>query len=344
MTREQRYWLCQFAGWTIQFLLNYGVAVGFGGLSWGYFVSYLLSSVLAMSASHALRQRMKRNAWLDLPPRRMIPRVLAASMLIGVALAAYVGIAAFLIHPQEPLSAFVSLAFSALFGWTLIFVLWSAVYLTWHFFERYRKAEVERLRLEVIAKERQLEALLAQVNPHFLFNCLNSVRALIVEDPAKAQRMVTGLAELLRYALQSGKTATVPLRVEMDAVLTYLRLEQMRFEERLQFAADTPAELMDRHLPPMLIQTLTENAVKHGVSRQVAGGEVRISASEADGVLSVDVVNTGQLLESKESLQLGLRNARERLALLYGTQASLNVRNLDHERVIAEVRLPSEAR
>src|SRR5690606_9276799 len=127
----------------------------------------------------------------------------------------------------------------------------------------YRAAEVERWRLQAAVKDAELAALRAQVNPHFLFNSLNSIRALIVEDPARAQQVVTQLAALLRYTLQAGATSTVPLEAELHAVRTYLALESIRLEERLRYTIDVDDAVRQAPVPPMLVQTLVENGIKH---------------------------------------------------------------------------------
>jgi LytS/YehU family sensor histidine kinase len=148
--------------------------------------------------------------------------------------------------------------FPAIFIWSVTIFLWAAIYFGVHYFESYKTSEVEMLRLAVVAKDAQLRVLLAQVNPHFIFNCLNSLRALIIEDPPRAQSMVTELASMLRYSLQSGKTEAVSLETELEAVTAYLKLEAIRLEERLRIKIDMDPNSLDTRIPPMLLQTLVE--------------------------------------------------------------------------------------
>jgi LytS/YehU family sensor histidine kinase len=230
--------------------------------------------------------------------------------------------------------------FPAIFIWSVTIFLWAVIYFGVHYFESYQTAEMEKLRLAVVAKDAQLGVLLSQVNPHFIFNCLNSLRALIIEDPPRAQSMVTELAGMLRYSLQSGKTEAVPLETELEAVSAYLKLEAIRLEERLCVVIDMDPESLQTRIPPMLLQTLVENGVKHGVARLAQGGEIRVASQMQNGALKIRVRNSGQLAESTESTRVGLKNIRQRLQLLYGDAASLDLRNQDAEFVIAEVSIP----
>src|SRR5258708_5297625 len=182
--------------------------------------------------------------------------------------------------------------------WVNFFFLltfWMALYLAIHGFRRRRLAEVQTLLLELVAQEAQLRGLRAQLNPHFLFNCLNSLRELIVEDPGRAQTMVTQLSGLLRYSLQSGQTEQVTMQEETQAVKDYLALEAIRFEERLQFAWSVDAEADQVLVPPMLLQTLVENALKHGVARLPQGGGISIHVRIRDAQLELEVVNSGEI-------------------------------------------------
>ncbi|MDN2698056.1 histidine kinase [Janthinobacterium sp. SUN073] len=191
--------------------------------------------------------------------------------------------------------------------------------------------EAETLRLQLHGRDAELRALQAQVNPHFFFNSLNSVRALIFEDREAAAQMIDQLANLMRHALQSSQHATVPLSAELDAVRAYLAIEQIRFEDRLRVSFDIAPGIDRVRVPPMALQTLVENAVKYGVETSADGGDIRIAAqrsSPADGatMLRIDVANTGALREPGNSTCVGLRNARQRLQLACGEHASLELR------------------
>ena len=202
-----------------------------------------------------------------------------------------------------------------------------------------------RWRTEAAAKDAELRALKSQINPHFLFNALNSIRALIVEDPERGQAAVTKLAEMLRYALQSSVTETVTFDAELRFVEAYLALEQIRFEERLNVQLDIPPETLDRTVPPMVVQTLVENAVKHGIARRRDGGNVQVSAQIDAGRLKILVRNDGGLAtpSPETSQQLGLRNVEERLRLIFGPDSSIKLFEQGGDSVTAELILPARA-
>jgi LytS/YehU family sensor histidine kinase len=192
-------------------------------------------------------------------------------------------------------------------------------------------------------KESELRALKSQVNPHFIFNSLNSLRALIDEDPARARKAVTQLANLLRYSLQSGQMETVPFEDELDIVNDYLALEQVRHEERLRLRLDIAPEALHLRIPPMLLQTLVENAVKYGISPRHEGGEIAIIARNSGGSLRIQVSNPGEVARDAQatSTGVGLHNAAERLRLIFGDGATLRLRS-EHkpDQVVAEAVIP----
>lgn len=295
----------------------------------------------AILCSHIFRAWIKRRNWLQLSPFEILPRLFAASIVVGVVITALVTAIWPVVFGMAALRASgFGWVFPAVFEWSVTIFLWSVIYFGVHYFESYKTSEVELLRLAVVAKDAQLRVLLAQVNPHFIFNCLNSLRALILEDPPRAQSMVTELASMLRYSLQSGKTEAVSLETELEAVTAYLKLEAIRLEERLRIRIDMDPNSLETRIPPMLLQTLVENGVKHGVARLAQGGEIRVASEMQSGTLMIRVQNSGQLAETIGSTRMGLENIRQRLHLLYGDAASLVLRNQDAEFVIAEVSIP----
>lgn len=213
--------------------------------------------------------------------------------------------------------------------WTGVMLAWTICYLAYLYLRRANRFEAEALRLEVLAKDAELRALQAQVNPHFFFNSLNSVRALIYESPDAAASMIDQLATLMRYTLQTSYADTVPLREELEAVQSYLAIEKIRFEERLRVALDIGGGMETVRIPPMALQTLVENAVKYGVEQRAAGTEIRISASHADGSATIEVANQGALRTFSNSTSVGLANARKRLLLSKGDRASLDLSERD---------------
>jgi sensor histidine kinase YesM len=242
-----------------------------------------------------------------------------------------------------PWTAQFSLLLAFAFSWiqgTTLFVGWLCIYFFYHLFDRYNRLQIEQLRLTTSVKEAELRALKSQINPHFIFNSLNSLRGLIDENPDRARQAVTQLANLLRYSLQSGQLETVPFEDELHTVNDYLALEQVRHEERLRVRLDIAPGALNLAIPPMLLQTLVENAVKYGIAPRREGGEIAIVARCERDELHLEVTNPGSLAAGGGSTGVGLRNAAERLRLLFGARATLDLREDPPGRVIAEVLVP----
>ncbi len=303
--------------------------------------------LLGLLLSHIGRGLIKRWGWKTLGWRALIPRIVVLSS-VQSAIWVIIGFAwpyLALGHPWPAKSSIGGAMFLVWLNGVVSLVGWHCVYFFYHLFDRLNRSEIERLRLTSNVKEAQLRSLKMQVNPHFIFNSLNSLRALIDEDPARARQSVTQLANLLRYSLQSGQLETVPFEDELRVVNDYLALEQVRHEERLRLRFDIDPATLELPVPPMLLQTLVENAVKYGISTRPEGGEIAIIARRENGALRLMVTNPGELASPLAkaragSTGLGLRNAEERLHLLFGERATLQLRAETPVLVIAEAILP----
>jgi two-component system sensor histidine kinase AlgZ len=175
-------------------------------------------------------------------------------------------------------------------------------------------------------QQAELRLLKSQLNPHFLFNALNTVRSLIADDPSRAQHAVTHLANTLRYTLGAGQNELVALARELEIVADFLELEKMRFEERLTIEREVAADAGGAQIPVMLLQTVVENAIKHGIAELPAGGVLRIFAALQDGVLVLNVENPRPPASARPVREgTGLRNAEERLRLLFDSSATLEL-------------------
>jgi hypothetical protein len=330
---SKTYWVCQFAGWSVLFLVLLLSLVASRSSERPpvarFVVAFALLCYGGLALTHVVYLQIRRGRWLQLPLRKAWPRLVVSIALAAAVLAAINILASIFVVRSTPLRPVLRPAF-LLVAWvyhSLILTAWMAFYLAIHEFRRRQAAEVQALRLELVAQEAQLSGLRAQLNPHFLFNCLNSLRELIVEDPLRAQTMVTQLSGLLRYSLQSDHTEQVLLADEVQTVKDYLALEAIRFEERLRVCWDIASDATRVPVPPMLLQTLVENALKHGISRLPEGGEISIQARVRDARLELEVVNSGELPEQPSREGIGLRNARARLQLLYGAQAKITLEN-----------------
>lgn len=348
------YVILQVAGWgvfwAVQMVFTAGGAMAKRKLTIDEQIYHLAINTMVMTLglliTHYGRRWIGRWGWKSLGWRALLPRILGLSAIestvwIVVGFGWPYGV---LGHPwpATPWMLIVSLVW---LNGTITFAGWHCIYFFYHLFDRLNRSEIERLRLVSNVKEAELRALKSQVNPHFIFNSLNSLRALIDEDPARARQSVTQLANLLRYSLQSGQLETVPFEDELRVVNDYLALEQVRHEERLRLRFDIAPETLELPVPPMLLQTLVENAVKYGISTRTEGGEIAIIARCENGALRLQVTNPGELATAASearaaSTGVGLRNAAERLRLLFGERATLRLRAESPVLVVAEAILP----
>lgn len=195
-----------------------------------------------------------------------------------------------------------------------------------------------KLTIEKNLKEANLNTLKGQINPHFIFNSLNNIRGLVQEDPIKSKEMITRLSELLRSSLLSDKTNTVPLEQEIETVENFLEISKIQYEERLQFSMDIAPETRDIQVPPMILQMLVENAVKHGISMLKNGGDIDIKTYIEDDNFNLVVKNTGQLNHRESSTKIGIKNIQERLRLLYDNHASFSLIENESD-VIAQIKI-----
>jgi signal transduction histidine kinase len=355
--KERLYVIFQVVGWGSFLVMQFAFARAFSSRRTPTTDEQIMEGCIILMVvleglliSHFARNLSTRWGWKNLGWRALLPRVLASSFaqsslwsLVGFGFTH--GVLRLPVHSGAGI--WVSIALSVVNG-ALMFSGWWCVYVLYHLFDRFNRLEIERLRVGAAVKEAELRALKAQVNPHFIFNSLNSLRALIDENPARARQSVTQLANLLRYSLQSGQMETVPFEDELRVVNDYLSLEQVRHEERLRVRFDISPETLALPVPPMLLQTLVENAVKYGITTRAEGGEIAIIARCADGALRLQVTNPGELVTSAAgaaktratSTGVGLRNAAERLRLLFGEGATLQLRAESSVLVMAEAVLP----
>jgi two-component system, LytTR family, sensor kinase len=224
---------------------------------------------------------------------------------------------------------------------TLILVaLWLLIYIVWHYIEKNRNDQFDKLKLESLVKELELKTIKSHINPHFIFNALNSIRALVDENPTRARTAITELSNILRSSMHAEKLETVPLHRELDIVNDYLALEQMRFEERLQVTYEIDEDTLDQPVPPMMLQTLVENAIKHGISKNVNGGTVKVISDFVGDHHELVVINSGQLNGYVNGNGFGVQSTQDRLNLLYQGKASFAIRNLGTDKVESKVIMP----
>lgn len=214
------------------------------------------------------------------------------------------------------------------------------------YYRRFRERELRTSQLQAQLEKARLQALKSQLQPHFLFNTLNSISALMLTDVEAADRMITRLGDLLRISLETAGTQMTTLSRELEFVNCYIEIEKVRFEERLKVSIDVAPETLDANVPHLLLQPLVDNAIKHGISRLVAGGEIRISATADDADLHLEVRDNGPGVREVAPFPsggVGLRITRERLETIYGLRQSVELLSLPEGGAVVRVRIPLRA-
>lgn len=343
--KNQTYWILQVSGWGL---------VGLGMLFFAHTYQVDISTkkllgrigivvVSGILVTHLLRLLVKLNGWMMLSVEKVIPRLIISTIVASMLFSFVVLKAADLLQLSSESSK--KLSFWAKFAGSTIdngmFILpWVLIYYFYHFFQKSRKQQLDALKMESLIKELELKTIKAHINPHFIFNSLNSIRALVDENPQRARKAVTELSNILRSSMHTEKVETVPFEKELSIVKDYLALENMRFEDRLKIEYDIDEETLNQPVPPMMLQTLVENAIKHGISKQINGGVVKITSDFKGNFHELVVQNTGQLNGMYNTEGFGLSSTNNRLNILYGENAKFSIRQINGSLVEAKVLIP----
>ena len=345
MNRTKLYWILQVLGWGAFAFLSIVLADLSRGVSSVQIWAFIVFAATNLISTHFLRYIIKTYNWFKLS----IPQLLFQSFLAIIALSfvnivaqILINIAFGTLNPEEDFQILVILA--NIFQASLLFTLWSVMYFLVHFLDNYNTS----LKYEAKINEIRLNHLKSQLNPHFIFNALNSVRALVDEDPNKAKTAITRISNMLRFSLMMDKKQTIEFGDELNTVKDYLELESIRFEERLKVVYHIEDESYSYKIPPMMLQTIVENGIKHGVSNLVKGGTIEIKCREGlNDDLYIQVKNSGQLthqpsLTTNDEQGHGLSNTVQRLKLIYGDKASFRIFNSGIQFVITEIKIPKQ--
>lgn len=344
MNKKLVYWLCQIGGWLLYIAFSTSMIAVFGGIAALTQSALLLQLVIFVNLvlfSHLFRLYILKKKWVDLRIIQLTPRVLLGALIVAIMAQGVIHVLIYLVLPMKNLAPFSLLAFG---GYVLsvfvVLMLWSTIYFFIKNTEKSRQNEMEKLALKSDLQEAELMILKNQINPHFLFNALNNIRSLILSDQDRARQMVTHISELLRYSIQFNASEKVTLSQEIGIVEDYLQLESIQFNDRLAYVFNIAEETKELPIPPMAIQLLVENAIKHGLSIQKKGGFIRIESSRSTKELIIKVTNTGQLGKKKGREGIGLKNLLERMKILFGPFAQFKLENSSEETVTATLNIP----
>lgn len=223
-------------------------------------------------------------------------------------------------------------------------VLWCFFYVMFRTLKMNKSFEVKQMAMKGQLKSAKITTLSSQISPHFLFNAMNNICSLMDEDVQKAQAALRAFSDVLRFSLNDSMNQTIPIKEELELVRNYIEVVGIQYEDKLIFQQDVPLSVMHFGIPPMTIQLLVENAVKHGISQRKKGGEVLVSIEDETLGMRLRVENSGVIKEntSQKRKPVGIQNIKERLMLVYGARASFKLfeHEEDDEKVVAEILLP----
>jgi len=252
--------------------------------------------VICFLITTGYRYFIKESEWKNWNFSKILLMVIGSTILMT---AIFMTIAFFIfsfIFQKEGIGISGILSNSMIFS--ILFLNWNMIYFCIQFFNSWNKAEVEKWKLAAEIKDAQLGSLKSQINPHFIFNTINNIRSLILEDKEKAREMLLNFSDLFRYALKNTDQSKVTLKEELEIVNQYLELLSIQFENKLKYQIDIDAGLENMEVPPMMLQLLVENAIKHGISQYKEGGSILIDIDQGNGFLNIHVKNTGTLNNS----------------------------------------------
>ena len=335
MSKNKIYWICQIGGWLAYALLNLFVFALTETVTLNRILGQLVVTIIYIMITHGYRYYIIRWGWLKIISSRLIPKALGTILFLSIVTAAIIIIPPQLLKPtQDTFQPFLAEFFSTF----ILFLFWSLIYFMYHYFEKYRSS----LKYEAAINEIQLRQLKSQLNPHFIFNGLNSIRGLIDENPKKAKQAINQLSNLLRNSLGMDEKRLVDFEEELNTVRDYLDLENVRYEERLKTNINIHPDSNQFEVPPLMIQTLVENGIKHGIATLVEGGTLELSTDVTPSRLTIRIRNSGQYQngETDNKDGYGIANTKKRLKLLYGDKASFKIFNENDQFVMTEVTIP----
>lgn len=347
LSRVSKYWWCQIIGWGADAAVSLFFAWTYRDKVTPEFVQRVAIVVtLGFILTHLMREIIIRIKVLQKNFDKQV--IYFLSITIGVAIIYSFLMLIFwrefnLLEGKEKQYTLARLMIGGTFNSFVTLLVWNLIYFMYHYVEKNRTEQIDKLRLEALVKELELKTIKSHINPHFIFNSLNSIRALVDENPGRARTAITELSNILRNSMQAEKMETVPLEKELSIVKDYLALEQMRFEERLKINFEIEEDTLDQPIPPMMLQTLVENAIKHGISKQVNGGEITISSDFIGNRHEIVIKNTGRLNGHRNPDGFGIQSTQNRLSLMFGEKASFNIRDTDANLVEAIVIMPIES-
>lgn len=339
------YWILQISSWGLFATINILLFFYLNTLTQTTFTLSIIQSTIGLTITHGGRNLIKRYDLYEKPIFQMIG--VGVAMVIGSSIAFLLlyNICWYFLDPTSFINFGVLYNIIGSVNSTILMLLWHSIYLLTQYFKRNQSLQIQNLQLEILTREAELNTLKSQLNPHFMFNALNSIRALILEDPQKAQSAVTLMSNILRYLLQLEGRKFVELSEELDIVKSYLNLESIRYEERLKVSISVDDELLSHPIPPLSLQILVENAIKHGISKVSEGGELKVKVFQDLDWFYIEVINPGsyEIKQDKFSTRVGVTNLIKRLKHNYRHHFAFYIGSVEQNMVKSEIKILKKA-
>lgn len=340
------YWKCQLLGWGTASV--YWAYVVFYRDNYGYFftlINYILDISIGIILTHGYRFVSLKLKWSALSLQQLFLRILPSIIILALL---YMFLANLKWHYYwfffggKNVDLWQSLKY-----WDPIFItglrlmsIWILAYHLYHYYQKEIETAQQNAKLSVIAKQAQLDNLSVQLNPHFLFNSLNSIKSLVIENPKTARRAIDLLSNILRSSLYEKDGSLISIKDELGLVKDYIELEKVRFEERLNVSIIMDNVLESYMILPLSIQLLVENAIKHGIDKRINGGSIILSIVEKNKQLVIVVKNPGHIVDYGNGTGIGIKNLKKRVLLQYNGEASFTLKNSNIDQVTATLIIP----
>ena len=326
------YWASQIFGWSIFYLMILGVNIVMDMITpttnfYFYVIEAILVSILC---THLIRYIIIKYNWLRASILNILLKSITAAIASAIIFESIESIMSLVVPKDFYADSTRNIVTSSkiigsIIGNSILFSFWLSFYYTYLFVEKSRKQEIKNLKYKASKNEIELKNLREQINPHFLFNSLNSIKALVEIDKDEAKIAITKLSNLLRKSIHLGRKKLITIKEELEIVETYIDLEKIRFEERISSTINVNSNALNCSIPPLMIQTLAENAIKHGLSQTIEGGILDISIVKTNSIVVILIKNTGNLNKFGESEGIGIYNTKKRLNILFGKKAKFKI-------------------
>lgn len=341
-TGNKNFWIAQSIGWSLLASSNLILQIFAGIHKELLILNAIIPILVGFLLTSIYRYFIRKLDWHKWNFNKTLTFLFVSTLILTIVFMVTVYIIVLIIKGLESLTIVSFLG--SMFSFILILLTWNLIYFSIHYFNNWNQAEIVKWQLATEIKDAQLGSLKSQINPHFVFNTINNIRSLILEDEEKAREMLLNFSDLFRYSLKNSNQTRVSLEDELEIVNQYFELLSIQYEDKLKYKIQVEEGVESLKVPPMVLQLLVENSIKHGISQNVEGGYVLIDINKKEEFLNIKVQNSGVMDKSsnlEDKLGVGLGNIRRRLELIYNGRASLSLKEIENN-VIVFIKIPLE--